>query len=641
MLGPNPATGVRAAAFVVNQLGLMNMTLRVPRVLHAALAVFVLLVLSPALHAETERHHALSLIGTPKYPADFKHFDYVNPNAPKGGKVRLSATGTFNSLNPFILKGDSAAGVGFIYESLFEQSFDEPGTAYALLAEWISYPDDFSSATFKLREEARWHDGKPVTPEDVIFSMNALKKGHPFYAQYYKNVDKVEKTGDREVTFRFNVKDNRELPFIVGELTILPEHYWTAKDANGTPRDITKTTLEPPLGSGPYRIKNVNTGRSITFERVDDYWGADLPVKAGKDNYDEIRYEYFRDATVAFEAFKADKLDFYNERSAKNWATGYDFKAAKNDWVKRELMELKRGQPMQAFVFNLRRDQFKDPRVRRAFNYAFDFEWANKNLFYDQYRRVDSYFQNTELASSELPEGRELEILTEVKGQIPPDVFTQPYANPKTDGSGRMRANLRKATKLFNEAGWEVKDRKLVNKKTGEQMKADFLLVSPLFERIVQPYMRNLERLGIKTSMRVVDVPQYRRRLDTFDFDIVVASFPQSQSPGNEQRDFWGSAAADEDGSRNLIGIKDPAIDKLIDKIIFAKDRAELVAATRALDRVLLWNNYVVPQWYAPYSRVAYWDRFGHPKNMPSQSVGFPTIWWWDDASASKLASAK
>ncbi|MDA7949032.1 MAG: extracellular solute-binding protein [Hyphomicrobiaceae bacterium] len=620
------------------------MTLRVPRVVQAAVAIFTLftfLVLAPALHAETERHHALSLIGKPKYGPDFTHFKYVNPDAPKGGKVRMSATGTFDSLNPFILKGTPAAGTGFIYDQLMDSSFDEPSTGYGLIAEWVTYPDDFSSATFKLRDEARWHDGKPITPEDVIFSMTALKKGHPFYAQYYKNVSKVEKTGDREVTFHFDVKDNRELPMIVGELTVLPKHYWTGKDANGEPRDIGKTTLEPPLGSGAYRIKDVNAGRSITLERVNDYWAKKLPVKVGQDNFDEIRFDYFRDSTVAFEAFKADKLDYYRDTSAKNWATAYDFKAAKNKWVKRDRIELKRGQPMQAFVLNTRRDKFKDPRVRRAFNYAFDFEWAKKNLFYDQYERTSSYFQNTELASSGLPEGRELEILNEVKDQIPPEVFTKPYTNPKTDGSGRMRGNLRKATKLFNEAGWVVKDRKLVNKKTGEQMSADFLLVSPLFERIVQPYMRNLERLGIKTSLRVVDVPQYRRRLDTFDFDIVVSSFPQSQSPGNEQRDFWGSAAADKDGSRNLIGIKDPAVDKLIDKIIFADDRAELVAATHALDRVLLWNNYVVPQWYIPYARVAYWDRFGRPEQLPSQSVGFPTVWWWDDASASKLASVK
>ncbi len=617
------------------------MALRIPRVLLAFIAFLTISALATSLKAEQTRHHALSLIGTPKYPADFKHFDYVNPNAPKAGAVRLHATGTFNSLNPFILKGDSAAGIGLIYDQLMETSLEEPSTVYGSLAEWVTFPDDFSSATYKLRDEARWHDGKPVTPEDVIFSMGTLKAGHPFYAQYYKNVVKLEKTGDREVTFHFDVKDNRELPMIVGELTILPKHYWTGKDANGNTRDISKTTLEPPLGSGPYRIKEVNAGRSITLERVKDYWASKLPVKLGQDNFDSIRYEYFRDSTVAFEAFKADKLDYYQETSSKNWATGYDFPAARNKWIKRELVELKRGQPMQAFVLNTRNDNFKDPRVRRAFNLAFDFEWANKNLFYDQYKRVSSYFQNTELASSGLPEGRELEILNEVKDQIPPEVFTKPYTNPKTDGSGRMRHNFRTATKLFNEAGWVVKDRKLVNKKTGGQMSASFLLVSPQFERIVQPYMRNLERLGIKTSLRVVDVPQYRRRLDTFDFDIVVGNFGQSQSPGNEQRDFWGSAAADKDGSRNLIGIKNPAVDTLIDKIIFAKDRADLVAATRALDRVLLWNNYVVPQWFAPNSRVAHWDRFGHPNQLPPLSVGFPTVWWWDQVSAAKLASAK
>ena len=451
MLGANPATGFRAVAFVLKQLGRTKMALRIPRVVHAAVAVLTLLLLAPALHAETERHHALSLIGKPKYDADFKHFDYVNPDAPKGGRVKLSATGTFDSLNPFILKGNPAAGVGFIYDQLMDSSLDEPSTAYGLIAESVTFPDDFSSATFKLRDEARWHDGKPITPEDVIFSMDVQKKGHPFRAQYYKNVAKVEKTGDREVTFHFDVKDNRELPFIVGELTVLPKHYWTGKDANGNPRDFSKTTLEPPLGSGPYRIKDVNAGRSITLERVDDYWAAKLPVKAGQDNFDEMRFDYFRDSTVAFEAFKADKLDFYNDNSSKNWATAYDFKAAKNKWVKREPIELKRGQSMQAFVLNTRRDKFKDPRVRRAFNHAFDFEWANKNLFYDQYRRVGSYFQNTELASSGLPEGRELEILNEVKGQVPPEVFTTPYTNPKTDGSGRMRTNLRKATKLFNE----------------------------------------------------------------------------------------------------------------------------------------------------------------------------------------------
>ncbi len=596
--------------------------------------------LHPAL-AQPVRHHALSLIGTPQYAPDFTHFNYVNPVAPKGGTVRMSAIGSFDSLNPFILKGVSAAGVGLIYDRLMDTSLDEPSTAYGLLAEWVSYPEDFSSATFKLRTGARWHDGKPVSVDDVIFSLEALKNGHPFYGQYYKNVVKAERTGFREVTFSFDVKNNHELPLIIGELTILPKHYWTSADGQGKPRDISKTTLKPPLGSGPYRITEVKPGRSITLERVEDYWAKNLPVKIGQDNFDKIRFEYFRDSTVAFEAFKADRLDFYRETSSKNWATGYDIKTVKNGLLKRELVELKRGQAMQAFVFNTRREKFQDPRVRRAFNYAFDFQWANKNLFYGQYKRVTSYFQNTELASSGLPEGRELEILNTIKDQVPAELFTKPYTNPKSSGSGSIRGNLRAATKLLKAAGWTIKNRVLVNEKTGQRMIANFLLVSPQFERIVQPYARNLERLGIKVTLRVVDSPQYSRRLDGFDFDIIVGNFAQSQSPGNEQRDYWGSAAAEKDGSRNLIGIKNPVIDKLINQIIFAKNRKELVAVTRALDRVLLWNHYLVPQWYAPYSRIAYWDRFGHRKNLPSQSVGFPDVWWWNEAAANKLAQAK
>jgi len=614
-----------------------------PRIRHLLVLAVTLAGLAALLHpalAQTERHHALSLIGTPNYGPDFTHFDYVNPDAPKGGTVRMSAIGSFDSLNPFILKGVSGAGVGLIYDRLMDTSLDEPSTAYGLLAEWVSYPQDYSSATFKLRAGARWHDGKPVSVDDVIFSLGALKKGHPFYGQYYKNVVKAERSGPREVTFTFDVKNNHELPMIIGELTILPKHYWTSADADGKPRDITRTTLKPPLGSGPYRISQVKPGRSITFKRVRDYWGQDLPVKKGHDNFDEIRFEYFRDSTVAFEAFKADGLDFYRDTSSKNWATGYDIKSVKNGFLKRELVELKRGQSMQAFVFNTRHEKFQDPRVRRAFNYAFDFEWANKNLFYNQYKRVASYFQNTELASSGLPQGRELEILNEIRDQVPGEVFTTPYANPVSDGSGSIRKNLRAAIKLLKAAGWNVKDRKLLNAR-GQQMTADFLLVSPLFERIVQPYARNLERLGIKISLRIVDSPQYSRRLDSFDYDIIVGNFGQSQSPGNEQRNYWGSAAATKNGSRNLIGIQNPAIDKLIDMIIFARDRAELVAVTRAMDRVLLWNHYLVPQWYAPYSRIAYWDRFGHRKTLPSQSVGFPDVWWWNETAANKLAEAK
>jgi microcin C transport system substrate-binding protein len=605
-----------------------------------ALAILLAGLVSAPAHAEDapRHHHALSLIGEPRYPADFKHFDYVNPDAPKGGLVRLSDVGGFDSLNPVLYKGEPAAGLGFAFESLMADSLDEPSTSYGLIAEWASYPEDYSSVTFKLRDEARWHDGKKITPEDVIYSLEVNKAANPRMGLYYKNVSRAEATGENEVTFYFDVKNNRELPMIMGQLTILPKHYWTGKDASGNERDPMKTTLEPPLGSGPYRIKEVKPGRSISFERVADYWGKDLPVNAGQWNYDEIRFEYYRDETVAFESFKAGNLDYWQETSAKNWAIAYDFAAVKNGFVRRQAVPVERTQSMQCFVLNLRRPQFQDRSVRQAFSLAYDFEWANKNLFYDQYARVGSYFEGSELAAPKaLPEGRELEILNEVKDGVPPEVFTEIHQNPANDTPDAMRGNLRKAVTLLKDAGWEVKNGVLTNVKTGQPMKVEFLLVSPLFERIVQPYLRNLERLGIKGTIRLVDSAQYTRRLDGFDYDIVVGNFAQSESPGNEQRDFWGSDAAGREGSTNLIGVKSPAIDKLIDRVIFAKDRAELVAATRALDRVLLWNEFVVPQWYSPTVRIAYWDRYGQPKVLPGLTPGFLQVWWFDQTLAARL----
>jgi microcin C transport system substrate-binding protein len=425
---------------------------------------------------------------------------------------------------------------------------------------------------------------------------------------------------------------------IMGQLTILPKHYWTGTDASGNPRDPMKTTLEPPLGSGPYRIKEVKPGRSIAYERVKDYWGKDLAVNVGQWNYDAIRFEYYRDETVAFESFKAGNLDYWQETSAKNWATAYDFSAVRKGFIKRQEVAVKRTQPMQCFVLNLRRPQFEDRRVRQAFNLAFDFEWANKNLFFGQYARVGSYFQGSELAApSTPPEGRELEILNEVKDEVPPEVFTTPHSNPVNTTPDDMRGNLRKAVELLKAAGWEVKNGVLTNTKTGQIMKVEFLLVSPLFERIVQPFLQNLERLGVKGTIRMVDSAQYTRRLNVFDYDIVVGNFAQSDSPGNEQRDFWGTEAADREGSQNLIGVKSPAIDKLIDHVIFAKDRAELVSATQALDRALQWNEFVVPQWYSPNVRIAYWDRYGQPKVLPGLTPGFLQVWWFDQALSDKL----
>ena len=607
-----------------------------------AAALILSLSAAPACAAEgLEHHHAISLIGTPKYPADFKHFDYVNPDAPKGGLVRMADIGSFDSLNPILYKGEAAAGLGLVYESLMADSLEEPSTSYGLIAEWASYPADFSSVTFKLREGAHWHDGTPITPDDVIYSLEVNKAANPRMALYYKNVSHAEATGPNEVTFNFDVKGNRELPMIMGQLTILPKHYWTGKDSSGNQRDPLKTTLEQPLGSGAYRIKQSSPGRTISYERVPDYWGKDLPVNRGQWNLDEIRFDYYRDDTVAFESFKAGNLDYHQETSAKNWATAYDFAAIRNGWIKQQEVPIKSAQSMQCFVLNLRHPQFADRRVRQAFNLAFDFEWANKNLFYGQYARVSSYFQGTELAApAELPQGRELEILNEVKDQVPPEVFTQVHRNPVNASEDDTRGNLRKAVQLLKEAGYEVKNGVLVDTKTGQPLTVEFLLVSPLFERIVQPLIANLQRLGIKGTLRMVDSAQYTRRLNAFDYDIVVGNFSQSNSPGNEQRDFWGSEAAGREGSQNLIGVKDPAIDKLVDHVIFAKDRQELVAATNALDRVLLWNDFVVPQWFSPKVRIAYWDRYGQPQTLPALTPGFPQVWWLDREKADRLPGA-
>ncbi|MEL6372850.1 MAG: extracellular solute-binding protein [Pseudomonadota bacterium] len=585
-------------------------------------------------------------MGKPQYGPDFKHFKWVNPNAPKGGRVRLWQQGSFDSLNPFSRQGDSAIAGGLPFDTLMANSPDEPNAEYGLIAEWVSHPDDFSSVTFGLRPQARWHDGKPITPEDVVFSLSALKKAHPQYAFYYKNVVSAAKTGERQVTFKFDVKNNRELPQIVGQLPILPKHWWSAKNAKGEARNPASAMLEPLLGSGPYKVAEYDAGNFITYKRVKDYWAKDLPIVKGQWNFDEIRYTYYRNLDAALESFKLDQIDYWRASSAKNWATAFNIPAVSKGLIRKERIKLKRPVSMQAFVLNTRRLAFQDARVRQAFNLAFDFETANKNLFYEQYERTGSYFAGTELASSGLPKGRELELLTPLKDKIPAEVFTTPFENPVVKAPGDVRKNLRQAFKLLTAAGWSVKNApggsgRVLHNKDGKPLKVEFLLVSESFKRIVLPYAQTLNRLGIQTSVRIVDSAQYQRRYDRFDFDIVVGQFPQSFSPGNEQRDYWSSTAADRNGSRNLIGIKNPAVDALIDKIIFAPDRAELVAATRALDRVLLWNHYVVPQWHVPYARVAFWNRFGRPKTLPSQSVSFLQVWWYDKAAASALADAK
>jgi microcin C transport system substrate-binding protein len=593
-----------------------------------------------AVGQEQDWRHGLSLFGELKYPADFEQFDYVNPTAPKGGRARLYAIGSFDSLNPYSFKGQSTGLVGLTNDSLMTGAFDEPSTEYGLVAEAVRHPEDFSSVTFRLRPEGQFHDGQPITVEDVIWSMTALKDAHPRYAFYYQNVEKAEQTGDREVTFFFSVVGNRELPQIVGQLPVLPRHWWTGTTDDGRTRNLAESTLEPPLGSGPYRVGLVNRGREIRLSRVEDYWGKDLPVQRGQNNFDELSVIYFRDQTVALEAFKGDQYDWRTENSAKDWATGYDFPAVQRGDVVLEEITLKNAEGMQAFAFNTRRSKFADARVRLAFNHAFDFEWANENLFYGQYVRSASFFANSELAATGLPGPEELAILDDIKDQVPPEVFTAEFANPVNLSTQDRRNNLRTAAKLLNDAGWAAGDDRILRNQQGEPFEVEFLLVSPQFERIVLPYAQQLERIGIRPLVRTIDSAQYERRIQTFDFDIVVTSWGQSLSPGNEQRDFWGSEAADRPGSRNLVGIKDPAVDYLIDRVIFAKDRDDLVTATRALDRVLLWNHYVVPTWHIPYDRTARWDRFGRPDTLPDHAIGFPTIWWWDADKAARIRSS-
>ena len=593
-------------------------------------------------HAQEKNwRHGLSLFGELKYPPNFPHFDYVNPTAPKAGKLRLYAIGSFDSLNPYTYNGESAAAAAN-NESLFTAALDEPSTEYGLVAAEAWHPEDFSQVTYRLRPEARFHDGKTMTAEDVIWSMETLKKIHPFYVAYYKNVSKAEQSGEGEVTFMFSQKGNRELPQIVGQLPVLPKHWWTGTRQDGKQRNIEATTLEIPLGSSAYKCIEVKPGALLRLQRVEDYWGKNLPVNAGQDNFDEIVYEFFLDTDVAFEAFKADRYDFRLENTAKTWATGYDFPAVKSGKVILEKLKTKNAEAMQCFVLNLRKPKFQDARVRLAFNYAFDFEWANANLFYGEYTRTASFFANSELAATGLPSPEEIAILNEVRDKVPPEVFTTEFKNPVNRDRNERRNNLRMAAKLLQDAGWvQKKDggETVLKNSLGEILAAEFLLDQPSFERIVIPYTQELKKLGVKANVRSIDSAQMQRRQQDFDYDVIWTVFGQSLSPGNEQREFWGSEAADRKGSRNYIGIKDPAVDRLIDRLIFSKSRPDLVAATKALDRVLLWNNFVVPMWHVPYERVARWDRFGRPEKLPDYSIGFPTIWWWDEAKAAKVKS--
>jgi microcin C transport system substrate-binding protein len=588
--------------------------------------------------------HGIAKFGELKYHASFKHFDYVNPSAPRGGAASQVALGTFDNFNMVVagVKGTLAQGIDLVYDTLLASALDEVSSVYGLLAEAISFPDDFSSVTFRLRSEAKWQDGKTVTPDDVIFSFNAFKKISPQAGASYRHVVKAEKSGDREITFTFDGPGNRELPQAVGQLTILPKHWWEGPDKDGKKRSIEETTLDMPLGSGPYKIKEFSPAHNLTYERVKNYWGSSLNVNIGRNNFDELRFEYFRDATVAIEAFKGDLVDWRNENSAKNWATAYDFPAVNEKRVILEEFPINNVGVMQAFAFNLRRNKFKDPRVRLAFNYAFDFEEMNKQIFFGQYKRTASYFEGTELAATGLPTGRELELLETVRDKVPPEVFVKPYSNPVGGDATAVRNNFREALRLFREAGYEVRNQQIVNAKTGEPLEVEFLTNAPLFERVFLFFKPSLERLGITVSVRTVDEAHYENRLRGWDFDIITFAWGESLLPGNEQRGYWGSQAADQPGSDNILGIKNPAVDEMISKIVMAKTRDDLVAAVKALDRILLWNQYVVPQWGYAKLRTARWNRFSRPDPLPKYGMSaFPAVWWWDADKAGRTGGKR
>lgn len=588
-------------------------------------AIFsLIIILELSLHVAAAAS-SMAMGYTPKYQDNFTHFDYVNPAAKKGGKLVLTGFGTFDSLNPFILKGISAGGLGqLVFETLTEKSLDEPFSVYGLLADDIQLSKDKLSVTYRIDKKARFSDGAKVTADDVKFSVDLLlsEKAHPQYRFYYGDIKSVEVLDKYHVRFNFK-KVNPELHLIIGDLPVFSKA-WVGK----TPFD--KLTEARPVTSGPYIVDSYDLGKSISYKRNPDYWAKDLPARKGMYNYDEVVIKYYKDQTVALEAFKAGEFDFFFENHSKRWARDhngprYDSK----DIVKKALVQ-KNNAGMQGFIMNTRRDKFKDKRVRRAITLAMDFEWSNKHLFYDQYTRCESFFSNSELAAMGIPQGKELALLNKYHDQLPPELFTQEWKAPSTKKPSSLRNNLRKAKRLLQQAGWTIKDGKLTNK-DGQVFGFEVLLIQKGFERIIAPFARNLQKLGVDISYRTVDASLYQRRVDSFDFDMVVSSFPASQSPGNELFSMFHSKAAEQKGSRNLAGIKDPVVDALIEKIVSSESRADLIVATRALDRVLLFGEYMVPNWYINVHRVAYWDKFGIPKTTPLYYD--PENWmmksWW------------
>ena len=573
--------------------------------------------------------------GEPLYPPGFAHFDYVDPDAPKGGAVRLPAFGTFETLNTLPLAGDWAAGIGLVGDSLMVGSADELSSYYPLIAESVAIPDDLSYAVFTLNPAARYHDGQPITAQDFAFAFDMLTEhGRPFLKSFFADIVSAEALDERRIRYDFATRNSFKTLSLAASLWPYPRHYWQAEG-----RDIATSYLEPALYNGPYDIVAVDPGRSITYERVEDYWAADLPVNVGQHNFDRITYVYFRDDDVMFEAFKAGDYDFRSENRAQRWATGYDIPAVTSGRIRRDEVAVATPFGFRGFIFNTRRPVFQDPRVREAIGYLFDFEWTRANIFYGHYRRAKSFFPNSDfgVGATPLPEGRELALLEPHRDQLPPRVFTEPYAPPETDGSGRIRRELRQAWALFAEAGWEVDNGVLRNVETGAPLRFEILLQSDSVMRVIQPFVQNLARAGIDASVRIVDTAQYGRRTDDFAFDMLYIALNFFPPPGPEQRNYWGSVAADQRGSANLAGIRSPVIDALVEEIIDAETLEDLKAANRALDRVLLWNFYGIPSYYNDEVWIAYWDMFGFPERRPRYSVGFPSTWWYAPERAAAI----
>lgn len=579
---------------------------------------------------EIIKSHAIAMHGEAKYGPDFKQFDYTSTAAQKGGAIKLHSIGTFDSLNPYAPKGNPADDLQLIYDTLTTSSADEPFTQYGLLAKTIEYPADRSWVIYHLDPEARFHDGTPLTAEDVEFSFHLLmEKGLPFFSFYYADVINVEVLSEHRIKFSFKPGTSPETLLITGQLPVLPKHFWQDKD-------FASSALITPLGSGPYRIAKVDPGRSIRYERVKDYWGANKPTQKGMYNFDRITIDYYRDDVVALEAFKAGEYDYRYEQTAKLWATAYDSAALRSGRIIKEDIAHHNPSGMQSFAFNLRKPLFQNLNLRQAIALAFDFEWTNRNLFYGAYKRSYSFFSNSELAATTLPSAEELALLEPYRDQLPDEVFTEIYQPPISSGDQNNRNNLRAAKRLLDEAGYKVVNNQLMTPDGKQPVIFEILLYSPAFERVSNPFAQNLKKLGINVNISRVDTSQYINRLRNFDFDMVTQVFPQSMSPGNEQRDYWSSSAATTPGSRNVIGIANPVVDALVDNIIEAQTREALVTACHALDRVLLHMHYVIPHWHSSTHRIAYWDKFQHPDVSPDYdpvySVGLMT-WWAKSAT--------